>query len=92
MFRILLNVILPLVLPIALYAVYVAVLRRRAQSGAASVPRWQEGPWPWLFLVGAGMLLAGLIFFRATTGLPPGTRLEAPRLLDGQVVPSHPVP
>jgi len=91
--RVLLTVILPLVLPIALYVGYMSMLRRRAEAAGTTVPvpRWQEGPWPWLILAGVGLLAAGFIAFRLSTGLPPGTKLESPRLIDGQVVPSRPI-
>ena len=90
MLRILLTVVLPLVLPLLLYIGYVSMLRRRAQAtGQPVVPRWQEGPWPWLIIAGALLVVAGLITYRLTSGVTPGTKLEPPRLIDGEVVPSR---
>lgn len=90
MLRILLTIVLPIVLPLALYVAYIAMMRRRAQTaGGAAVPGWQEGPWLWLLLGGAGLALAVLLTLRLTGGVPPGTKLEAPRLIEGEVQPSR---
>jgi hypothetical protein len=88
--RILLTIVLPVALPLLLYIGYVTILRSRAQAaGEKASPDWQEGPWLWLLLGGAGLALAILLTLRLTGGVPPGTKLEAPRLIDGRVQPSH---
>ena len=90
MLRIFLTVVLPIALPLLLYIGYVSMLRRRAQAtGQTDLPRWQEGPWPWLILAGALLVVAALTAYRLTTGVPPGTELQSPRLIDGEVVPSQ---
>ncbi len=90
MLRILLTVVLPIALPLLLYIGYVSMLRRRAQAaGMTDLPRWQTGPWPWIIVGGAMLVVAGLVTVRFTSGVPPGTKLESPRLIDGQVQPSR---
>ena len=90
MLRILLTVILPIALPLMLYIGYVSMLRRRAQAaGSQDLPRWQTGPWPWLIVGGAMLVIAGLVTMRFTTGVAPGTKLESPRLIDGKIQPSR---
>jgi hypothetical protein len=90
MLRILLTVVLPILLPLLLYIGYVSIMRRRAElAGEESPPPWQEGPWPWLIFGGLALVAAILVTLRLTTGVPPGTKIEAPRLVDGKVVPSH---
>ncbi len=90
MLRTLLTVFLPLLLPLAAYIVYVAYLRRRAEvTGRNDPPPWQQGPWPWLLVGGAVLAVAALVALRVSSGVPPGTKLEAPRLEDGVIVPSH---
>ena len=90
MLRILLTIILPIALPLIAYFGYMSLMRRRAQAaGETSLPHWQDGPWPWVVLGGAGLVLAALITWRSMTGVPPGTKLESPRLIDGQVQPSR---
>lgn len=89
MLRIFLTIVLPVVLPLALYIGYLEFARRRALAAGVPGPRWQEGPWAWFVLAGLGLLIAILTALRLSTGVPPGTELEAPRLQDGKVVPSH---
>ncbi len=88
--RILLTIVLPVVLPLLLYLGYVKMMRRRAEAaGAAYDPGLQEGPWAWLALAGLGLVLATLISVRLMTGVEPGTKLEAPRTIDGEIAPSR---
>ena len=88
--RILLTIILPVALPLLLYFIYVSMTRRRAQAaGEADPPRWDEGPWAWFALAGIGLAVAVLVVVRLSTGVPPGTKLEAPRTIDGEVAPSR---
>lgn len=92
MLRVLLTVVLPLVLPLALYLGYLMLARRRAQiAGEELPPFWQQGPWPWLFMGGVALLLGALVLWRLNTGLPPETKFEAPRMIDGEIVPSRPI-
>ena len=88
MLRKFLTVILPIALPFLVYFGYRALARRRARSGGPP-PRWQEAPWHWILLAGVSLMLAALIFWRVTGGVPPGTKLEAPRLIDGEVAPGR---
>jgi len=90
MARILLTVVLPIVLPLLLYLGYARMVRRQRQSsGGEDLAPWQKGPWSWLMLSGIGLVIVILAIYRLTTGLPPGTEIEAPRTVDGVVVPSH---
>ncbi len=90
MLRILLTIVVPVALPLLLYIGYVSMMRRRAQAaGEDYLPRWDEGPWVWFALAGVGLVLAVLVTVRLSSGVPPGTKLEAPRMIDGEVVPSR---
>ena len=92
MLRKLLMVALPLVLPFLAYALYLAIARRRAQTaGDRPVPRWQKAPWTWIALASVLLMAASLVTFGLGSGVEPGTRIEPPRLLDGEIVPSRPV-
>ena len=90
MLRILLTVVLPVALPLLLYIGYVSMMRRRAQAaGEDYLPGWAEGPWAWLALAGVGLVLAALVAVGLSSGVPPGTKREAPRVIGGEVVPSR---
>jgi ABC-type Fe3+ transport system permease subunit len=87
-----LTVILPFLLPFVVYGTYLTLARRKARlSGEGTLPRWQEGPWLWIILCGVVLMVAVLVAVRLSSGVTPGTALEPPRLIDGQVEPSHPV-
>ncbi len=93
MLRKLLTIVLPLVLPFLVYAIYLALARRKARlAGEGNLPRWQEAPWALIFIAGTALMIAALVFWRMNIGVEPGVQLEPPRLIDGEVVPSHPVP
>jgi hypothetical protein len=92
MLRKLLLVALPLVLPFIAYAFYTAFARRRAQTaGEAPEPRWQQAQWTWIALAGVLLMAASLVTFGLSSGVEPGTQVEPPRLVDGDIVPSRPV-
>jgi len=59
--RILLTIILPLLLPTALYLVWVTVLRRARHDGTT-----QWAALPWLWLAGAGMVLLATVLVGLT--------------------------
>lgn len=90
MLRVLLTVLLPLAAPFLAYFAWIWLVRRQATAGVVTVD-WRESPWPWLLGIGLGCGLAGLLYLYLSTGHPPGTKLEPPRVVDGVVVPSHPV-
>jgi hypothetical protein len=93
MLRKLLTIVLPLVLPLLVYAVYLALARRKARlAGEGRLPRWQEAPWAAIFVGGTLLMIASLAVWRMNIGVEPSVKLEPPRVVDGEVVPSHPVP
>jgi len=90
MLRILLTIVLPVILPLLLYLGYVKMMRHRAEAAGEDYdPASSEGPWAWLAVAGLGLVLATLISVRLMTGVEPGTKLEAPRTVDGEIVPSR---
>ena len=89
MLRKFLTIALPLLLPFLLYGVYVTLARRRAGAGAQA--RWRDAPWVWITAAGVALMAASIAVFGVTAGVEPGTRLAPPTMVDGEVVPSHPV-
>lgn len=90
MLRILLTIVLPVVLPLLVYLGYLEMMRRRAEAtGEPYDPALREGPWAWLALAGLALVVATLIGVRVMTGVDPGTKLEAPHMVDGEIAPSR---
>ena len=85
-------VILPLILPFLLYALYVTMARRRARlAGEGNLPRWQDAPWHWIVAASVLLLVASLIVYREMTVFEAGTVLEPTRLEQPESPPGLPV-
>jgi hypothetical protein len=84
--RILLTIILPLLLPTALYLAWVTVLRPARHDGAT-----QWAALPWLWLAGAGIALLAIVLFVITVhfGAPVEGVYVPPRWQNGHIVPGH---
>ena len=86
MLRVLLTIVLPLVLPTALYLLWV---RTTQWEEGGSTMRWRALPWLWL--AGAGVVLLALVLFVVTVHF--GTSEQGvyvpPRYEGGHVVPGH---
>lgn len=87
MMRILLQYLLPLLLPTLIYFLWVRMNKRRIAS--RSIDWVHEGPWFWLILAGVALMAASLVFVALTGGVEPGSRIIAPTYKDGRVVPWH---
>lgn len=87
MTRILLTYVLPLVLPTAVYVAWIAYARSQHQGAPEELPALKKGPLFWCVLAGFAMMAAALAVIALSTGAPPGSRYEPPRLEDGRVVP-----
>ena len=85
MTRILVTIVLPLVLPSLLFALWLAARRRRVVGGAIA-------RWPWL--LGAGVVLTAITLFIVSVqfGQAPQGNYVPPRVVGGQVQPGHVVP
>ena len=85
MLRVLLTIVLPLILPTALYLAWIRTTQWPDGNGA----RWRALPWLWL--VGAGTLLLIVVLFAVNVhfGTPEGGVYVPPRWEDGHIVPGH---
>ena len=86
MLRVLLTIVLPLVLPTALYLLWVRTTKWEEGGGAM---RW--GALPWLWLAGTGVVLLAVVLYVVTVHF--GTSEQGvyvpPRYEGGHVVPGH---
>jgi hypothetical protein len=86
MLRVLLTIVLPLVLPTALYLAWVRTTQPAEDGGAV---RWRGLPWLWL--AGAGTLLLVIVLFVVNVRFgsqEPGVYVP-PRWENGHIVPGH---
>jgi Family of unknown function (DUF6111) len=86
MLRVLVTIVLPLLLPTAIYLLWVRLAQgpQPAESG-----RWAALPWVWL--AGTGFVLLALVLFVVTVHFgtaTPGVYVP-PRWENGRVVPGH---
>jgi len=90
MVRILLEYVLPIILPTAVYFAWLATERRRvARVGAGKAPHWRDAPWLWLAAI--GLVFAVLIAVASALfgGSDIAGRYVPPRFEGGRIVPGH---
>jgi hypothetical protein len=83
MSRILLQILLPLLLPTVAYFLW-ALLGRPGTHNVL-----EDTPWFWLIIVGVVLMGGGLVAMALTQGVDPGSQIIQPRLEDGRVVPAE---
>ena len=86
MTRIFFEDILPLILPVTLYVLWVWYARK-THSGDGELPALKKGPLFWSILAGFVLMAATLAVLALSTGSPPGSKYEPPRFEGGKVVP-----
>lgn len=86
MLRVFLTVVLPLLLPTALYLLWIATLGSSPEGGAIS---WTTVPWVWL--AGAGAVLLAIVLITVTVHFGSSERgvYVPPRWQGDRIVPGH---
>jgi hypothetical protein len=88
MIRAFLTIILPLLLPTALYLLWAIAMRGAQAAGVTGALR--ELPWPWLAAAGVALLVVVLILVAVGLGRSADTaHYVPPRNVDGKIVPGH---
>jgi hypothetical protein len=85
MLRVLLTIVLPLVLPTALYLAWI----RTMQGAEAGPPRWRALPWVWLVGAGTLLLIVVLVVVNVHFGKSESGVYVPPRWENGRIVPGH---
>lgn len=84
MIRIVIENILLFLLPTLVYVGYVLLTRARTSAGTVI----NEAPLVWLFVAGALLVGATLVYYATVTpGGAPGAAYTPPRMKDGQIEP-----
>jgi hypothetical protein len=86
MLRVLLTIVLPLVLPTALYLAWVRTTQWEEDEGGM---RWRALPWLWLAGAGTVLLILVLVVVNVRFGRPEPGVYVPPRWENGQIVPGH---
>ena len=89
MTRILLTYIVPLLLPAALYILYVIAARRIMAGQSETAAQLRRVPWLWLAAAGVVLMGISLAIYSLTTGGESHRAYVPPRVEDGKVVPGH---
>jgi len=97
MIRIVLEIIIPLLLPLFLYLLWMWVLRHRAGARGDEAPGIDSTGLFWSLVTGIALVVAGLIWLALSRGYDPdaGT-YQPPRYENGKIIPpgfsKQPVP
>jgi hypothetical protein len=84
MVRFLLSVLLPLLLPTALWFAWMFAMRRASSRGA----KWADAPWGWL--AGSGVVLVGALLYLLEVHYgEKGGRYVPSQYIDGKLVPGR---
>ncbi len=92
MLRTILTIVIPLIAPTVAYLVWMHLRAQRREDEEAGRPvsRWQQLPWPWLILSGAGLAVAAILAVGyVDRSADMSGRYVPPRLEDGKVVPGY---
>lgn len=88
-----LTIVLPIIVPIGAYWLYIILAGRKAEreGNAEDAPGWNDAPWILLSLAGVVLLITVLVVFRFQSAHDPDIKIVPPQFIDGEVVPAHPV-
>ncbi len=87
--RVFLTQILPLLLPLAIYLIWVRRARRNSLATGAGMPAARDAPWLWMVGAALAALAAGTVLLALTTGEEPGGTYIPPHVEDGEIVPGR---
>ena len=88
MIRAFLTIVLPLLLPTALYLLWAIAMRGALAAGITGALR--DLPWPWLAAAGVVLLICVLALVALGFGRSADTaHYVPPRTIDGKIVPGH---
>lgn len=89
MIRIVLQYMVPFLLPLAGYSLWIWYRTRYAEKHGGEAPAFEKGPWPLMLFLGAVLTLASLGITALMTGGNPGDTYIPARVENGKVVPGR---
>jgi hypothetical protein len=85
--RVIVEFLMPLLLPAIVFLAWVLLSHRRPGQDRSVAERLRDGPWTWLIAASILLLMTVLGITALTGGAPAGAKYRAPHLEDGKVVP-----
>jgi hypothetical protein len=90
MSRVVLQYVLPLLLPTLAFLGWLALTRKAGETRAETMARVHDGPWYWLVISGFVLMAGGLVYLGVGQGdPPPGSVYVPPHVEDGRVIPGR---
>jgi hypothetical protein len=89
MIRILATYVIPFLLPLAGYALWIWYRTRYAERHGGEAPKFEQGPWPLMLFLGAVLTLAILGVTAMRQGGSPDATYVPPRMENGQIIPGR---
>lgn len=90
MIRILIEYLLPILLPFAVYFGWRAFAVQRAEQRGEEPPDFTKGTLFYLTIIAFCLLVASLAYTALTTGTPPGKGVYHPPRMEGdRIIPGH---
>jgi len=89
MSRIIVQYVLPLLLPTLVFVGWLLLTRKAGENREETMARLQGGPWYWLVVAGFVLMAAGFIYLGLSHDNPPESVYVPPRVENGRVVPGH---
>lgn len=88
MIRVLLEYLIPLLLPVAVYFVWTWITGKKRRT-EEDPPLWYEGPWFWLIIAGFVLMVAVMGVTAMVEGDSPDRVYVPPHSENGKIVPGH---
>jgi len=89
MVRILITYLVPFLLPVTGYALWIWYRTVYAEKHGGEPPKFERGPWPLMVFLGAVLTLGVLGVTAMTTGSDPGEVYIPAHLENGKLVPGR---
>jgi len=89
MIRILLEFVIPFLLPMAAYAAWIWYRNIYAEHHEGAPPKFEEGPWPLMLFLGAILMFGTMAVTALTSGGEAGSTYVPSHVEDGKVVPGR---
>ena len=87
--KLFLTKILPLLIPLAIYAGWLIHARKRSRALGTAHPSARDAPWPIMLLTGLAVLISGMIALGLFTGEKPGGVYVPPHMENGEIIRGH---